>query len=155
MSHQIRERVKLTAQEQQILRMLAEGNSTKQIATRLGVSLKTADYHRQKIMGKTKARDVAALTRYAIANGIFVVPSELVRVGGNGDHMTGLFVQVTRDGRPRSVEIEYLTDEEFDALEKQSKDAGDCWKWVRALARWIRENVHPAPAPAPKQKAKK
>jgi DNA-binding NarL/FixJ family response regulator len=60
----------LTARQREILRMIAEGSSTKQIAALLGVSVKTIESHRAQIMGKLDIRDAAGLVRYAIRNGI-------------------------------------------------------------------------------------
>jgi DNA-binding NarL/FixJ family response regulator len=60
----------LTAREREILQLLAEGNSTAHIATRLHLSVKTIETHRQHIMGKLNIRSVAELTKYAIREGL-------------------------------------------------------------------------------------
>lgn len=60
----------LTAREREVLQLVAEGKSTKEIAGILGVSVKTADAHRTRLMQKLDIHDVAGLTRYAIRRGI-------------------------------------------------------------------------------------
>jgi DNA-binding NarL/FixJ family response regulator len=59
---------KLTARETQVLRLLADGNTTKEIAAALGVSFKTAATHRVRIMEKFEVRDSVTLVRLAIRN---------------------------------------------------------------------------------------
>lgn len=61
---------RLTNRERQMLQLLAEGQSTKQIALRLNVSPKTADANRRQIMNKLGIFSVAELTKYAIREGI-------------------------------------------------------------------------------------
>ena len=60
----------LSPREVEVLQLIAEGKPNKQVAAELGVSFKTADKHRQHLMGKLDIHDVAGLTRYAIAQGI-------------------------------------------------------------------------------------
>ena len=60
----------LTPREREVLQLLAEGWTTKQIAARLQVSPKTVETHRQHIMDKLKIRSVAELTKYAIREGL-------------------------------------------------------------------------------------
>jgi len=60
----------LTPREREVLQLLAEGGSTKQIAARLGVSVKTVETHRSRIMAKLDIRSVAELTKYAIREGL-------------------------------------------------------------------------------------
>ena len=60
----------LTPRERDVLKLLAEGRSTPQIATDLDISTKTVDTHRQHIMDKLNIRGIADLTRYAIREGI-------------------------------------------------------------------------------------
>lgn len=64
---------KLTTREREVLQLVAEGCTTKEIATRLNVSVKTADTHRSNIMQKLGIHDVAGLTRFAIQHGIIEV----------------------------------------------------------------------------------
>lgn len=61
---------RLSPREVEVLQLIAEGKPNKQVAAELGVSFKTADKHRQNLMGKLNIHDVAGLTRYAIAQGI-------------------------------------------------------------------------------------
>ena len=58
----------LTAREREILQLIAESNTTREIAKRLNISTKTADNHRSNLMKKLNLHDVASLTRYAIEN---------------------------------------------------------------------------------------
>ncbi len=60
----------LSARERQVLQLLAEGSSSKQIATTLNVSENTVVTHRQNIMNKLNLRSVAQLTKYAVREGI-------------------------------------------------------------------------------------
>lgn len=60
----------LTLRQRNVLRRMAEGASTRQIALELDISVKTAEAHRAQIMGKLGIRDTAGLVRYAIRNGI-------------------------------------------------------------------------------------
>lgn len=60
----------LTPREREVLQLIAEGHSTKEIAFRLNVSLKTVDTHRQQIMNKLGLRSVAGLTKYALREGL-------------------------------------------------------------------------------------
>jgi len=58
----------LTTREREITQLIAESYSNKEIAAKLGMSVRTADTHRTNIMKKLDLHDVAALTRWAIAN---------------------------------------------------------------------------------------
>ncbi|HYQ87421.1 MAG TPA: response regulator transcription factor [Bacteroidota bacterium] len=60
----------LTAREREILQLIAEGRSTKDIAATLHVSIPTIDTHKQHIMEKLKLYSVAELTKYAIRKGL-------------------------------------------------------------------------------------
>jgi len=60
----------LSPKEREVLQLLAEGSTTKEIADRLGVSGKTIDTHRQHIMDKLDMRSIAELTKYAIREGL-------------------------------------------------------------------------------------
>jgi DNA-binding NarL/FixJ family response regulator len=61
---------RLTAREFEVLQLVAEGSANKQSAAELGISIKTVEKHRQRIMDKLNLHDTAGLTRYAIATGI-------------------------------------------------------------------------------------
>ncbi len=60
----------LTSREVQVLSLVANGHSTKEIAGLLGISYKTADSHRSRIMEKLGVHETASLVRYAIRQGI-------------------------------------------------------------------------------------
>jgi DNA-binding NarL/FixJ family response regulator len=60
----------LTERQIQILTMLASGKSSKEIAFELGLSSKTVDVHRTRIMDRLKLGDVASLTLYAVRKGL-------------------------------------------------------------------------------------
>lgn len=59
----------LTNREREVLQLLAEGKSTKQIALKLHISVKTVETHRRQIMEKLDIHSVAELTKYAIRKG--------------------------------------------------------------------------------------
>jgi len=60
----------LTPKEREVLQLLAEGKTTKEIAASLFLSPKTVDTHRQHIMDKLEIRSIAELTKYAIREGL-------------------------------------------------------------------------------------
>jgi len=66
---------KLTEREREIVQLLAEGHSTKQIAARLHLSVKTVGTHREHIMSKLNVHSLAAVTKYAIREGLTSVES--------------------------------------------------------------------------------
>lgn len=61
---------KLTDREREVLQLLAEGYSTKEVADKLDLSVPTVHTHRQHLLQKLNARGVADLVRYAIREGI-------------------------------------------------------------------------------------
>lgn len=60
----------LRERERQVLQLVAEGKTTKEIATILGISVKTAESHRASIMERLNIHDTAGLVRYAIREGL-------------------------------------------------------------------------------------
>ncbi len=60
----------LTAREREVLQLIAEGKTTKEIGSVLGISVKTAETHRSRMMDKLEIRDTAGLVRYAIRMGL-------------------------------------------------------------------------------------
>ncbi len=60
----------LSPREREVLQLVAEGKSTKELALELSVSVKTVETHRQQIMKKLKTHSVAELTKYAIREGL-------------------------------------------------------------------------------------
>ena len=61
---------RLTSREREVLQLIAEGNSNKEIAARLTLSVKTIEAHRTNLMAKLDIHDTASLTRFAIARGL-------------------------------------------------------------------------------------
>ena len=60
----------LTARERQVLQLLAEGRANKEVANALGITTKTAETHRARIMAKLEVHSMSDLVRYAIRNHI-------------------------------------------------------------------------------------
>lgn len=60
----------LTGRERQVLQLIAEGNTTKDVASLLHLSVKTAESHRSRIMSKLDVHNIAGLVRYSIRRGI-------------------------------------------------------------------------------------
>jgi DNA-binding NarL/FixJ family response regulator len=67
-------RGRLTPREREIVQLLAEGKSTKEVAVALGLSVKTAETHRSNIMRKLELHSVSDLVLYAVRNNIVHVP---------------------------------------------------------------------------------
>lgn len=61
---------RLTAREQEVIQLLAEGKSNKEVATALNISVKTAESHRSHVMAKLGLRNWGELVLYAVRNGI-------------------------------------------------------------------------------------
>ena len=66
----VKKSIELTSREAEVLQLIAEGFSNKQIAAELCISIKTVEKHRQQVMNKLGIHDVAGLTRHAISKGI-------------------------------------------------------------------------------------
>src|SRR5206468_1749874 len=60
----------LTPREREVLRLLAEGRTNKEVAQELGIGVKTVETHRMNLMNKLGLHSVVDLVRYAIRNGI-------------------------------------------------------------------------------------
>jgi DNA-binding NarL/FixJ family response regulator len=60
----------LTSRQREILQLIAEGHSTKEIAALLHLSVKTVETHRMQLMARLDIHDVAGLVRYAIRIGL-------------------------------------------------------------------------------------
>jgi two-component system response regulator NreC len=60
----------ISDREREVLQLMAEGNSTKQIAQKLHISVKTVETHRRQIMNKLDIHTIAELTKYAIRKGL-------------------------------------------------------------------------------------
>jgi len=65
----------LTIREAEVLQLIAEGHLNKQIASELGISIKTVEKHRQLVMCKLNIHDIAGLTRYALSRGMIENPA--------------------------------------------------------------------------------
>jgi two-component system nitrate/nitrite response regulator NarL len=65
----------LTTREREVLVLIAEGKSNKEIADRLGIGVRTIETHRERIMRRLNIHSVAGLTKYAIANGLVSLES--------------------------------------------------------------------------------
>jgi DNA-binding NarL/FixJ family response regulator len=60
----------LTPRQREILQLIAEGRSTKEIAQRLSISVKTVETHRGKLMERLQIYDVPGLVRFAVRMGL-------------------------------------------------------------------------------------
>ena len=69
----------LTKREREVLLLVAEGFSNKEIANNLGLGIRTVETHRERIMRKLGVHSVAGLTRLAIAKGLITLREELPR----------------------------------------------------------------------------
>lgn len=64
------EETQLTSRQREVLRLVASGKTTKEIARDLGISPKTVEFHRGRLMERIGANDVTGLTRYAVQSGV-------------------------------------------------------------------------------------
>jgi DNA-binding CsgD family transcriptional regulator len=69
-------RSNLTPREREVVKLIAEGNSARKIATALGLSVKTVEAHRFNLMRKLDIHNKAQLVTYAIQKKIVLVPAE-------------------------------------------------------------------------------
>lgn len=60
----------LTPRQREVLQLVAEGKSTKEISAALNISVKTVEFHRNNLMDELGVRSIAELTRYALSRGI-------------------------------------------------------------------------------------
>jgi DNA-binding NarL/FixJ family response regulator len=61
---------KISAREREVLQLVAEGKSTREIASSLYVSIKTVETHRRQIMSRLNLLNIAQLTKFAVREGI-------------------------------------------------------------------------------------
>jgi two-component system nitrate/nitrite response regulator NarL len=66
----------LTAREKEVLILIADGLSNKEIASKLNVGVRTVETHRERIMSKLNIHSVAGLTKYALTRGLVSLPRE-------------------------------------------------------------------------------
>ncbi|HUE82537.1 MAG TPA: LuxR C-terminal-related transcriptional regulator [Pyrinomonadaceae bacterium] len=62
--------IRLSNRQREVLKLIAEGNSTKKIALILKISIKTVETHRRMLMDRLDIHDVAGLVRYALRAGL-------------------------------------------------------------------------------------
>jgi two-component system nitrate/nitrite response regulator NarL len=72
---------KLSEREREVLALIAEGKSNKEIAMLLGIGVRTTETHRERIMRKLSIHSVAGLTKFAIAHGIISLEENPRRLG--------------------------------------------------------------------------
>ena len=68
----------LSKRELQVLQLLVQGKTVKQVGIELGLSIKTVSTHRNRILGKLESHTTAELVRYALKSGILVRDSQSV-----------------------------------------------------------------------------
>jgi DNA-binding NarL/FixJ family response regulator len=79
----------LSHREHEVLQLLAEGRTTKEVATTLGIGVLTAGTHRNTIMRKLRLHNVAQLVRYAVSQNIIGVPVlQLCEIGNSSECST-------------------------------------------------------------------
>ena len=66
----IKDGLSITMREQEVLKLIADGCSNKEIAKRLGISVRTVETHRRNITEKLNIKTVAGLIKYSIANNL-------------------------------------------------------------------------------------
>ncbi len=62
--------VQLTPRQRQVVEGFAAGLTTKEVAVRIGRSVKTVEYHREKVYKRIKANNIVAMVKYALRNGL-------------------------------------------------------------------------------------
>ena len=72
---------RLSEREKEVVGLIAEGKSNKEIAVHLGIGVRTAETHRERIMRKLEIHSVAGLTKFAIAHGIVSLEEHPKRLG--------------------------------------------------------------------------
>ena len=65
---------KLTPRQREVLQLVAEGHTAKDIAARLGISVKTVEFHKASLMDRLGVRTASELTKYAVAHGLTDLP---------------------------------------------------------------------------------
>lgn len=79
-------RLDLSEREQQVLLLITDGLSNKEIAAKLNVAQRTVETHRERLMDKLQIRSIAGLTRFAIAQGLVSLPELKLTVEGQGEN---------------------------------------------------------------------
>ena len=73
----------LTDREREVLVLIAEGQSNKEIANKLGIGVRTIETHRERIMRRLDIHSVAGLTKYAIAHELTAAGGAAIAAGAN------------------------------------------------------------------------
>jgi DNA-binding NarL/FixJ family response regulator len=71
---------KLSERESEVVALIAEGKSNKEIASHLGIGVRTIETHRERVMRKLDIHSVAGLTKFAIANGMITIEEDSGRL---------------------------------------------------------------------------
>lgn len=93
---------RLTPRQRQVLQLIAEGNTTKAIATKLGLSGKTVETHRAQLMDRLEVHDIASLVRLAIRLGL-VASDPRCRSQDFSEAFLGISLDPRRQGFPREA----------------------------------------------------
>jgi DNA-binding NarL/FixJ family response regulator len=70
------ERRSLTKRETEVVRLVSQGHKNREVAEKLGISVKTVETHRSNVMNKLALRNVVELIRYAIQKGLIRIERE-------------------------------------------------------------------------------
>ena len=65
---------KLTPRQREVLQLVAEGHTAKEVAASLGISVKTVEFHKASLMDRLGVRTASELTKYAVAHGLTELP---------------------------------------------------------------------------------
>ena len=66
----------LSEREREVLALIAEGNTSKEIASKLSISLQTVETHRSNLMMKLRVRNMAGMVVYAVRHGLVKLPAD-------------------------------------------------------------------------------
>jgi DNA-binding NarL/FixJ family response regulator len=80
----------LTARENEIVRLLAMGNSNRAVATKLGITIRTVESHRANVMRKLNLHTLAQLIHFAVKNRIIRIPPSVADLVGERDPQVGI-----------------------------------------------------------------
>jgi DNA-binding CsgD family transcriptional regulator len=133
----------LTSREIEVLKLIATGLSTKEIAASLDIAFKTAACHRSRVMAKLNIHDVANLTRYAIRNGYVDAWDSN---GGNRESQQRLFDQVRlMQAKYRRALDEYSAFlRERESIGPENPDSHTGTRGLRLAEEAAHENYHAA-----------
>jgi two-component system, NarL family, response regulator NreC len=86
----------LTSREREVLQLLAEGKSTRDIASCLNLSVKTIETHRQNMMDKLQLHSIAELTKYAIVEGLTELKCIVAQLPGKNENRNATKISAFR-----------------------------------------------------------